>query len=70
MINYLKAGNKENTLGLDEELLQAAKLYFTVTTEGEIEDIKLDRSSGYSRIDEAMIELLKKCAWSVGTGSK
>ncbi|MEX0272801.1 MAG: energy transducer TonB, partial [Flavobacteriaceae bacterium] len=37
---------------------QPAKLFFTVTAKGSLENIRLDRSSGYPSIDEKMLELL------------
>lgn len=36
-----------------------AKLYFTVTKDGAISNVSLDRISGYVPMDEAMIDLLK-----------
>ena len=58
LIDYLEAGNKENTANLDENKLQTAKLYFTVTKNGTITNAHLDRTSGYEKMDAAMIELL------------
>lgn len=58
LLEYLRINNKENTANLDESKLQPAKLYFTVTKEGEISNIRLDRTSGFSEIDQTMIKLL------------
>ena len=58
LIDYITKSNKENTANLDESKLQFAKLYFTVTQDGTLTNIYLDRSSGYKKIDKAMIELL------------
>ena len=60
LLKYLREYNKENTANLNEDKLQPAKLYFTVTKKGTISNIKLDRTSGYTEIDETMIELITK----------
>lgn len=44
--------------GVDPEKLRPAKLFFTVTKNGKIENVQLDRTSGYPRVDKAMIELI------------
>jgi hypothetical protein len=58
---YLKESSKasRDIANVDPEKLQPAKLYFTVTKKGAIENVKLDRTSNYSLVDEAMIELIK-----------
>ncbi len=58
LLDYLKENNKENTLKLNKDKLQPAKLYFTVTKKGKIDKINLDRTSGYPEIDKAMIKLI------------
>jgi hypothetical protein len=60
LLQYLREFNKENTADLNEDKLQPAKLYFTVTKKGGISNIKLDRTSGYPKIDKTMIELITK----------
>ena len=45
---------------VDPEKLQPAKLFFTVNTEGNIENVRLDRSSNYPLVDKKMIELISK----------
>ncbi len=57
---YLKENSKEARVNVDPEKLQAAKLFFTVTKEGTIENVKLDRSSNYPLVDKKMIELISK----------
>lgn len=61
-IKALKSFLRDNTMlvraGIDQEKLQAAKLYFTVTKTGEIENARLDRTSNYPLLDAKMIELL------------
>ena len=58
LIDYFTAGNKENTLNLDEKKLRPAKLYFTITKTGNIANIRLDNHSGYKKIDSTMENLL------------
>ena len=66
LIDYLKAGNQENTFQLDESKLQPAKLYFTVTAQGNITNVRLDQTSGYAKIDDRMKTLMQNLSgkWS------
>lgn len=57
---YLKENSEESRVNVDPDKLKPAKLYFTVTKEGTIKNIKLDRSSGYPEVDKKMIELISK----------
>ena len=60
----LKTFLRENSIAVrenvDPEKLQPAKLFFTVNTEGNIENVRLDRSSNYPLVDKKMIELISK----------
>ncbi len=58
LIDYLKIENLKNTADIDESKLQFAKLYFTVTKNGLLSNIYLDRTSGYKKIDAAILNLL------------
>lgn len=58
LLSFLKNHNKENTANLDEDKLQPAKLYFTVSKDGSITDKHLDRTSGFKNIDKTMIDLM------------
>jgi len=55
---FLKENSEIARTYVDPEKLKPAKLYFTVTKKGTIENINLDRSSGYPLVDEKMIELI------------
>jgi len=57
---YLKTNSEDARKNVQAEKLKPAKLYFTVTRNGTIENIKLDRSSGYPMVDKTMIELIAK----------
>ena len=43
---------------MQADKLQPAKLYFTVSKEGMIENVRLDRTSNFPAVDETMIELI------------
>lgn len=58
LLDFLRQKNKKNIYHLDINKLKPAKLYFTVAKNGDVENIKLDRSSGYDAIDQEMIKLV------------
>jgi len=58
LLDYIRQENEKNIYNLDESKLQPAKLSFTVTKNGTIKNTELDRTSGYSNIDEAMLRLI------------
>ena len=60
LLHYLRNNSADVLVNIKEKLLQPAKLYFTVTQTGEVDNIRLDRSSNYPAIDARMIELLYK----------
>jgi len=55
---FLKEKSEIARIDVDAEKLRPAKIYFTVTKKGTIENVKLDRPSGYPLVDEKMIELI------------
>ncbi|MFK7781708.1 energy transducer TonB [Psychroserpens sp.] len=57
---FLKESCQTVLIGVDPEKLKPAKLYFTVTKDGAVENISLDRDSGYPNVDKKMIELIKE----------
>ncbi|MFT4612406.1 MAG: hypothetical protein ACJA1H_002175 [Glaciecola sp.] len=62
LITFLKEKGKAAVAKahVDAKKLKPAKLYFTVTTNGTVDKVKLDRSSNYPEIDDFMIELIQK----------
>ena len=72
LMGYLKESSKEARANVDPDKLQPAKLFFTVTREGTIENIRLDRSSGYPIVDKTMIELISEAPgdWVPAENSK
>ena len=57
---FLKDETEEVRTDVDPEKLQPAKLFFTVTKEGTITNVHLDRPSGYPDVDKKMIALIKE----------
>lgn len=60
LIKYFKEHTKYATANIPEDKLKPAKLYFNVTKDGTVNNVRLDRSSGYPNIDELMIGLITK----------
>jgi len=58
-LKYLRSNNRKNLVSLESSKLRPAKLYFTVTKDGSISDIKIGNHSGYETLDKIMINLLK-----------
>ncbi len=69
---YLRIESEIARKDVIPEKLQPAKLYFTVTKDGTIEQVKLDRTSGYPIVDKTMIELITKTEtlWDPAENSK
>ena len=72
LIQYLREKSKEAIANVEEDKLQPAKLFFTVTEKGAIENMRLDRPSGYPAVDKTMIELISKAPgkWQPGENVK
>jgi len=60
LIEYLKENSQRVRTNVIADKLQPAKLFFTVTKIGTIENVKLDRSSNFPAVDKKMIELISK----------
>jgi len=58
LIRYLNEKSKEVRINVQADKIKPAKLFFTVTKNGTIENVKIDRTSGYPLIDKTMIELI------------
>ena len=59
VVTHLKESSREARINVDPMKLQPAKLIFTVTKEGNIKNVRLDRSSNYPLVDETMLDLIK-----------
>jgi len=55
---YLKENSEKSRVNVQADKLQPAKLYFTVSKEGMIENVRLDRTSNFPAVDKTMIELI------------
>ena len=60
LINFFVENTKAATAQIPEDKLKPAKLYFTVTKKGSIENVNLDRSSGFPEIDDLMTLLISE----------
>ncbi|MGY8916405.1 MAG: energy transducer TonB, partial [Flavobacteriales bacterium] len=59
LMEFLRENSKESWVNVVEDKLQPARLYFTVTKNGTIENVTLDSSSNFPEVDKRMIELIK-----------
>ena len=68
----LKDKSQDARKGVDPEKLRPAKLFFTVTKNGLIENVHLDRTSGFQLVDKKMIELISTTQkdWKPAQNSK
>ena len=60
IINYLIENSKVETANLDDKKVRPAKTYFTVTKEGTIENVYMDRTTGYPKLNKKLKELISK----------
>lgn len=72
LVNYLKLKAFEEKIIIDSNELKPGRLNFTVTKTGELSDIHLDSSSGYSEMDEKLESLLHGLpgTWTPAENSK
>ena len=57
-MDYLRENSKESRVNIQPDKLRPAKLIFTVTKMGTIENVRLDRTSNFPVVDKTMIELI------------
>ncbi len=72
LMDFLKENSKAEVASIDKTQLQPGKLRFTVSKEGKVEQVNLESTSGFTCIDEKMIQLIKRLpgAWQPATNSK
>jgi len=72
LIDYLKENSKEETTSVKEDQLKPGKVHFIVTKNGELANVKLESTSGYTSVDKKMIELITNMPgkWDPATNSK
>ncbi|WP_435413206.1 energy transducer TonB [Psychroserpens mesophilus] len=68
---FLKDQIQSELIGVNPEKLKPAKLYFTISENGILKNIRLDRDSGYPEVDKKMIELMSELpgTWSPAKNS-
>jgi hypothetical protein len=59
LLDYFRMQNAENVQNIDTKKAKPAKICFTVSKEGQVKDVRLDRTSGFPQMDAKMVELLK-----------
>ena len=58
LIDFLEQHSKTQTEGILQSSLKSGRIKFTVDTEGAIQNVFLDSSSGYDHLDNSLIELI------------
>ena len=58
LLDYLKKESKEEVAKLDENKLQPGKVFFTITENGTISNVRLLLTCGYDSIDKIMLKLI------------
>lgn len=72
LLNYLKEHSQKETASLTKDKLEPGKVRFIVTKEGEIEHVSLEATSGYKKVDNKMLALIRSLPgeWEAATNSK
>lgn len=60
LMEFLRENSKESWVHVVKDKLQPARLYFTVTKNGTIDNVTLDSSSNFPEVDKRMTELIKQ----------
>ncbi len=60
LIDFLRTNSKDQVAFAKSDDLMPGKIYFTVTKEGTITKAKFATTSGYTSIDDHMLELITK----------
>ena len=58
LINYLEENIKAHTSTIDQIELKSGRVRFTVNKSGSVENVLLDATSGYKKIDDLLMELI------------
>lgn len=72
LLDYLKKESKEEVAKLDEKKLQPGKVFFTITKNGTISNVRLLLTCGYDSIDKMMLKLIENAPgdWRPALDSK
>ena len=71
-IQILKDKTKSQTYLIEEDKLQPGRVHFTVTSNGQIEDIRIASTSGYPSIDQTLVEIISNTSgqWIPASNAK
>ncbi|MFT5780164.1 MAG: hypothetical protein ACI837_003125 [Crocinitomicaceae bacterium] len=72
LIEYLKVNSKDQTRKIEEEKLQRAKIFFTITKKGTISNVKITGPSGYPSVDKELAKIISRMSkkWNPATNAK
>lgn len=59
LMKYLKKNKSKDTRFIDEKKMQAVKVSFTISENGTMTNVNLDRTTGYPQLDLELKELIK-----------
>lgn len=59
LLQYLKENKSKDNRFIDEKKMQAVKVSFTISANGTMTNVKLDRTTGYPQLDLELKELIK-----------
>lgn len=72
IVSYLRTNTEEEIKVVKMDKLTPAKVYFTVTKTGSITNVKLSKTTGYSSIDNKVVDLIKELSgkWNSAENAK
>lgn len=72
LVNYLKVASKDMVKHVKRDRVGRSRVFFTVTNNGSIADVKMVETSNYSDVDEALIKIVKDIPrkWSPARNGK
>ncbi|NND63574.1 MAG: hypothetical protein HKN48_10340 [Flavobacteriaceae bacterium] len=59
LLNYLTENTAEVSFELDKDKLKPGRIYFTITQDGKISNVKVNATCGFDSIDKLMINLIR-----------
>ena len=72
LVKYLRGNSKVVTSIITKDKLKPGRFNFTVTKAGTVENVELSSTSGYSGVDEHLVELIENMPkkWQAATNEK
>ncbi len=58
LISYLRKNTDQERLGSNQKMLQPGRILFTINSDGSINNVNLESTSGMSNIDKKLMELI------------